>query len=551
MLLEGRRALHSERRLREEFALATRDLAVSEERFRTLSEASPLGVFATDPHGLCLYNNSRWQEIYGLSLEESLGHGWSSTIHPEDREAVFSEWRRSAEAGQDFDMEFRIKRPAGPVRYVRAQSRPSRDQDGTITGHIGSVEDVTEARATRERLVAEQIRLASIIEGTGVGTWEWNVQTGEARFNERWAEIVGGRSQNWDRPQSRRGWTSAILKTCRGRRSCWRGISREKALSTRQRRGCATGRATGSGPRPRSRAHPHPRRQARMDVRHPSRHHRAQAAGRGPAQERGAPEPHRRSGRRRGWELDLETGTLMWTAQTRAIHGVAPEYQPTLDSAIHFYEPAARAVITAAVERAIATGDGWDLELPLVRADGQRIWVRAVGNADFASDKPVRLWGAFQDITAQRRLISEMTYRARHDALTGLINRSEFEARLRQLVDRTLNSDRTHALMYLDLDQFKLINDACGHSVGDEVLKQVGRLLGDCIGTDDILARLGGDEFGIVLKSRTIDEAQRIAEMICLRMEDFRFVSTRSGGIGSAPASAWWRSMPGPEPSKP
>ena len=78
--------------------------------------------------------------------------------------------------------------------------------------------------------------------------------------------------------------------------------------------------------------------------------------------------------------------------------------------------------------------------------------------------------------------------------------------------------------MYLDLDQFKLINDSCGHSVGDEVLKQVGRLLGDCIGKDDILARLGGDEFGIVLTSRTIDEAQRIAEMICLRMEDFRFV---------------------------
>lgn len=524
-LLEGRRALHAERRLREEFALATRDLAVSEERFRTLSEASPLGVFATDPHGLCLYNNSRWQEIYGLSLEESLGDGWSSTIHPEDREAVFSEWQRSAEAGQDFDMEFRIKRPAGPVRYVRAQSRPSRDQDGTITGHIGSVEDVTEARATRERLVAEQIRLASIIEGTGVGTWEWNVQTGEARFNERWAEIVGwslaelgptsiqtwldlGHPEDLQRSEElleRHFAGESPLYECearmRHREGHWVWVLDRGRVLTRTPDG-----------------QPEWMFGTHLDI--TERKWRDEALRKSEAL-------LNRTGEVAGvggWELDLETGGLMWTAQTRAIHGVAPEYQPTLDSAIHFYEPAARAVITAAVERAIATGDGWDLELPLVRADGQRIWVRAVGNADFASDKPVRLWGAFQDITAQHRLISEMTYHARHDALTGLINRSEFESRLRQLVDRTLNSDRTHALMYLDLDQFKLINDSCGHSVGDEVLKQVGRLLGDCIGKDDILARLGGDEFGIVLTSRTIDEAQRIAEMICLRMEDFRFV---------------------------
>ncbi len=205
VLLEGRRALHAERRLREEFALATRDLAVSEERFRTLSEASPLGVFATDPHGLCLYNNSRWQEIYGLSLEESLGHGWSSTIHPEDREAVFSEWRRSAEAGQDFDMEFRIKRSAGPVRYVRAQSRPSRDQDGTITGHIGSVEDVTEARATRSAWSQNRSawpassKARASARGNGTSRPVKHASTNAGRRSS------GGRSQNWDRPQSRRG----------------------------------------------------------------------------------------------------------------------------------------------------------------------------------------------------------------------------------------------------------------------------------------------------------------------------------------------------------
>jgi len=525
VLLEGRRALQVERRLREESVLATRDLAVSEERFRTLSEASPLGVFSTDPQGLCLYTNSRWQTIYGLSLEESLGHGWSSAIHPDDLDAVFSEWKRSAEAGRDFDMEFRIKRPGGTARYVRAQSRPSRDQDGQITGHIGSVEDVTEARATRERLVAEQIRLASIIEGTGVGTWEWNVQTGETRFNERWAEIVGWSLaelgpisiQTWmdiAHPDDLQSSGELLDRHFAGETPLYEAETRMRHREGHWvwvlDRGRVLTRTPDGKPEWMFGTHlditERKRRDEALRKSEALLNRTGEVAGVG------------------GWELDLEAGTLMWTAQTRAIHGVSSDYQPTLDSAIAFYEPDARPVITSAVERAIATGEGWDLELPFVRADGERIWVRAVGNADFAGDRPVRLWGAFQDITAQRRLISEMTYRARHDTLTGLINRAEFEARVRQLIHGAPNCERTHALMYLDLDQFKLINDSCGHSVGDEVLKQVGKLLGDCIGEDDILARLGGDEFGIVLNSSTIDEARRIAEVICLRMEDFRFV---------------------------
>jgi PAS domain S-box-containing protein len=105
-----------------------------------------------------------------------------------------------------------------------------------------------------------------------------------------------------------------------------------------------------------------------------------------------------------GWELDLATDELTWSDETRRIHGVEPEYKPVLAEAIDFYAAEARPVIRAAVEHAVSTGEGWDLELPLVRRDGRRIWVRAVGSVDADAGKPVRLVGAFQDITRRKEL---------------------------------------------------------------------------------------------------------------------------------------------------
>lgn len=109
-----------------------------------------------------------------------------------------------------------------------------------------------------------------------------------------------------------------------------------------------------------------------------------------------------------GWKVDLTTQHLEWSKETRRIHGVSPDFVPDLSQAIEFYAPEARNLIQAAVETAMATGTPWDLELPFIRTDGERIWVRAVGEAEFESGKPVRLFGALQDITKQRMLVDAM-----------------------------------------------------------------------------------------------------------------------------------------------
>ena len=100
-----------------------------------------------------------------------------------------------------------------------------------------------------------------------------------------------------------------------------------------------------------------------------------------------------------GWEVDLATGALQWSAETFRIHGLPPDHQPNVAEAIDFYAPEARPLIRAAVERGMAGGDDWDLELPFIRADGSRLWVRAVGSVTFEGGKPMRMTGAFQDVT--------------------------------------------------------------------------------------------------------------------------------------------------------
>ena len=105
-----------------------------------------------------------------------------------------------------------------------------------------------------------------------------------------------------------------------------------------------------------------------------------------------------------GWLLDLATSTVTWTEQTRNIHEVAPDFEPTLERAIAFYSPAARPLIEAAVQQAVSHGTPWDLELEIDTAAGRRIWARAVGEAEFEQGRAVRLIGTLQDITARRDL---------------------------------------------------------------------------------------------------------------------------------------------------
>jgi diguanylate cyclase (GGDEF)-like protein/PAS domain S-box-containing protein len=640
------------------------------------------------------------------------------------------------------------------------------------------------AERSMERLDAQARRLSHTLDGMGAGTWEWNVQTGETRFNERWAEIIGYRLDELG-PTTIDTWmahahpddlehSGALLE------AHFRGDTEIYECEARMRhrdgrlvwvldRGRVMTRTADGQPEWMYGTH--------LDLTERKAHEEALRRSEWLLDKTG------RLAEIGGWVLELSEGAPRWTAQTRRIHGVDDDYVPTLDQALDFYPPEVRPTVEAAVALAMDGGPGWDLELPFVRADGHRIWVRAVGEVERENGVPVRLIGAFQDIsrqraqrlavqeasdrlelandaarigvwefdlandrlvwddqmyhlygltpgvpidgstwwdrllhpedrdeararivsalkaegrfemdfrtvwpdgsvhyihaaaevqrdeagravrtlgvswdvteqkhleqalfeqhsrmrvtlrsigdavittdplgrvewlnpvackltgwtpeqaegrpihevfhivheetraiapcpvadclstntvsglakrtvllaadggeygiedsaapiiaedgellgvvlvfhdvTEQRRISSEMTYRATHDPLTGLVNREEFELRLRRALDRAHVDGSTNAVMFVDLDQFKIVNDTCGHPVGDELLKQTASLLAEDIRVSDTLARLGGDEFGIILEHCTVEVAQRIAQAICDRMDAFRFV---------------------------
>jgi diguanylate cyclase (GGDEF)-like protein/PAS domain S-box-containing protein len=129
----------------------------------------------------------------------------------------------------------------------------------------------------------------------------------------------------------------------------------------------------------------------------------------------------------------------------------------------------------------------------------------------------------FRDVTEARHQSRKVSYQASHDALTGLINRREFERRLGRVLETAQNSDTESALCYLDLDRFKQINDTCGHVAGDELLRQVSQLLKQQIRKRDTLARLGGDEFGLLMEHCSIHEAKGVAENLVKVIGDFSF----------------------------
>jgi len=154
----------------------------------------------------------------------------------------------------------------------------------------------------------------------------------------------------------------------------------------------------------------------------------------------------------------------------------------------------------------------------------------------------------FNDVSELRGMERWMEYESRHDPLTGLINRQQFEERLQAALLSVQTSDEHHVLCYLDLDQFKLINDTCGHSVGDQLLKKISELLKKCLGDDDSLARLGSDEFGIILKHQSLETARRDAKALCRAVRDFNYAEKDKPhevgvSIGLVPITAQWHDL--------
>jgi len=174
------------------------------------------------------------------------------------------------------------------------------------------------------------------------------------------------------------------------------------------------------------------------------------------------------------------------------------------------------------------------LDVPIVGLNAHTILICRTGeefaiedNAAPIRDSRGQISGAilvFRDVTAQRQMQKQIGWQASHDSLTGLANRRAFETLLERSLASAKGQHKHHALLYLDLDQFKVINDTCGHMAGDELLKQAGNILFSLVRDSDTLARLGGDEFGVLIENCSLEQAEQVAQKLHQALIDFRFV---------------------------
>ena len=155
--------------------------------------------------------------------------------------------------------------------------------------------------------------------------------------------------------------------------------------------------------------------------------------------------------------------------------------------------------------------------------DGTFLWVCETARAVHDIDDNLQILVVSEDVTEARGLSEELSYQASHDSLTGLINRRKFEQLLKALLARAKRDSSEHFLCYVDLDQFKVINDTCGHLAGDELLRRLSVLLKEKLRKTDTVARLGGDEFAILIEQCAITEAWKIAETLRLAVNNFPF----------------------------
>lgn len=456
---------------------------------------------------------------------------------------------RAAQEGLRWDVELRCSTGRGE-RMLRVVGGPDSDDDGPRVGVV--MQDVTDAAGVRAELEHTLERLALATHGGGIGVWELDLQ----------ASAQG--TLSWDDAM----WRLHGEEASHGRRITAAGWCRQLQRQDRRAALLAVRSAIRSG--------------AQFDgewrVAGPDGATRV-LHGSGRVLRDGAGRPLRLSGvcwdvseeRRLQQQIEEQHELLEVTLQcigdavlTTDAQGRVTWLNPVAQRLTGWTaaeargQPASRVFVAQLegapaplpdpVQRCLASGQ--PSQLPggavLLARDGTR---RAVDD----SVAPIRgeagrVLGAvlvFRDVTQQRRQFDEISWRASHDGLTGLVNRTEFGQRLVRTFERARRDGSQHVVLALDLDRFKLINDQCGHAAGDEVLSQVAQRLEAGVRGRDTVARLGGDEFAALLENCSPDEALHVAQKLCDALDQYRYVhgeqSFRIGAsIGVAPLDTRW-----------
>jgi diguanylate cyclase (GGDEF)-like protein/PAS domain S-box-containing protein len=243
------------------------------------------------------------------------------------------------------------------------------------------------------------------------------------------------------------------------------------------------------------------------------------------------------------WQWDIVNDVVTWSEELCRIYGIAPQdFDSSYQGYLSRVHPDDRALVEETVRRSHRTGEPYSFEHRIVRLDGESRLLACRGEVMLGHDgATLRMFGTCQDVTERRMTEEQLSQLALQDHLTGLPNRRLFLDRFAQALARAQRSSGRTALLYLDLDRFKVINDSLGHEVGDRVLLEVARRLGELVRPADTVARLGGDEFVVLAEGLESPEealaiSQRIEDVVAVPCDigEGTVVVTASVGIALA-----------------
>ena len=366
----------------------------------------PANTVLVDRTGRIAYVSDRFTDLAGRPRTKLIGRKIARLFHSgkEADDPLPDDLTKAALK----DHPMRLARPDAAPLDVHLCSDRWLDPDGTIYAAL-VVTDASDTAAARRERDEAQLLLQTALDPSGAGTWSWNIQTGACSFSPRCAAILGYDPDKLARitveewramihPPDLEQAQAALARYFDGTDPAYdvdlRMYSSDGGDVWVRCYGLIADRTDDGAP-----------------VRMIGTHLEIEQAKVSEEERRRSLGMLDRMGQIAGvggWEVDLKSNSILWTKETRRIHGVDDNYTPDLASGINFYAPDARETISAAVERGMTSGEPWDLELPFIRQNGSRIWVRAMGEVEFEDGQPVRLIGAFQDITQRVKTQNEM-----------------------------------------------------------------------------------------------------------------------------------------------
>ncbi|MEJ6007656.1 PAS-domain containing protein [Paucibacter sp. AS339] len=365
-------------------------------------------VSVTDPTGRIIEANVAFCRISGYAQEELLGQK-HSIVNSGTQGADFwpAVWATISQ-GKSWHGEVCNRAKSGELYWVDSIIAPVLGPQGQVEKYISIRIDITAAKRAAADLAEQQDRLNRIIEGTNAGTWDWNVQTGEARFNERWAEMLGWTLEELA-PVSSQTWVDLCHPDDmhKAKESLMRHFFAETQfyeceLRMRHRdghwvyvlaRGKLYKRSADGEPSWIAGTH--------LDI------SAAKAAEELLLHKQMVLDRAERLTELGAWEVDMGTQLLSWSEQTYRLHDMPPDRLVTLEEALAHFSAADSARLAEAMQRAVDHSEAWDMELSLRTDLGRFIWVRSVGEAVFDDSGALRIVGTYQDITERRALEAE------------------------------------------------------------------------------------------------------------------------------------------------